>query len=43
MNTVILDNLYRNGEPVKMMIRNGEVIYQGVTKTEPEPPVPDGQ
>lgn len=32
MKTVILINLYRNGHPIKMMVRNGEKIYQGITK-----------
>jgi len=32
--TVILNNLYRNGSPVKMMFRNGEIIYRRLNKFE---------
>lgn len=36
MKTVILDNIYRNGNLVTTMFRNGSLIYQRITK-EPEP------
>lgn len=31
---VILKNLYRNGNPIKMMFRNGVLIYRCITKTQ---------
>ena len=30
---VILKNLYRNGNPIKMMFRNGVLIYRCIQKT----------
>lgn len=30
---VILKNLYRNGNPIKMMFRNGVLIYRCIEKT----------
>ena len=32
MKTVILDNIYRNGNLVTTMFRNGSLIYQRATK-----------
>lgn len=31
---VMLKNLYRNGNPIKMMFRNGVPIYRCITKTQ---------
>lgn len=31
---VILKNLYRNGNPIRMMFRNGVLIYRCITKTQ---------
>lgn len=31
---VILKNLYRNGNPIRMMFRNGEIIYRRLNKFE---------
>ncbi len=31
---VILKNLFRNGNPIKMMFRNGVLIYHCITKTQ---------
>lgn len=31
---VILKKLYRNGNPIPLMIRNGVVIYKCIEKTE---------
>lgn len=33
MKTVIIQNLYRNGTPVKMMYRNGVMIYRCIVKS----------
>lgn len=31
---VILKKLYRNGNPIPLMIRNGVIIYRCITKTQ---------
>lgn len=31
---VILNNLYRNGSQIRMMFRNGVLIYRCITKTQ---------